>query len=117
MTQLNEINNSDLNNPAKSGEIYNSTEPDEFDEEDSNIDDEELDLLDESNNGEGDDELLKNVQLDDTDEQGELLNESTDFSGDDLDVPGSDIDNENELIGEEDEENNLYSEDDQENKL
>lgn len=31
------------------------------------------------------------------------------FSGDDLDVPGSELDDENESIGSEDEENNSYS--------
>jgi hypothetical protein len=33
----------------------------------------------------------------------------TDVSGDDLDVPGTEIDDDNEAIGEEDEENNPYS--------
>jgi hypothetical protein len=32
-----------------------------------------------------------------------------DFSGDDLDVPGSELDDEQESIGNEDEENNYYS--------
>jgi hypothetical protein len=32
-----------------------------------------------------------------------------DFSGDDLDVPGSELDNQQENIGSEDEENNYYS--------
>jgi hypothetical protein len=32
-----------------------------------------------------------------------------DFSGDDLDVPGAELDNEQESIGSEDEENNYYS--------
>ena len=32
-----------------------------------------------------------------------------DFSGSDLDVPGSELDDEREIIGSEDEENNLYS--------
>ncbi|MBL7718679.1 MAG: hypothetical protein JNL72_07575 [Flavipsychrobacter sp.] len=45
--------------------------------------------------------------LDDTDEDGEPLNERNTASG--LDVPGSELDDENEQIGEEDEENNYYS--------
>ena len=36
--------------------------------------------------------------------------------GDDLDVPGAELDDSNEAIGEEDEENNYYSMDDQENE-
>jgi hypothetical protein len=51
--------------------------------------------------------------LDNTDADGDPLNEAggfaTDMTGEDLDVPGSNADNGNELIGEEDEENNYYS--------
>ncbi|PZX48400.1 hypothetical protein [Algoriphagus chordae] len=39
-----------------------------------------------------------------------------DFTGDDLDVPGSELDDEQERIGSEDEENNLYSNADEEEK-
>ncbi len=45
-------------------------------------------------------------------EEEELRNEkdfSEDFSGDDLDVPGSELDDQQEDIGSEDEENNYYS--------
>ena len=42
--------------------------------------------------------------------------ESVDFSGDDLDVPGSELDDEQERIGSEDEENNSYSNADEEQK-
>jgi hypothetical protein len=37
-----------------------------------------------------------------------------DFSGDELDVPGSELDDEQERIGSEDEENNSYSQSDEE---
>lgn len=50
--------------------------------------------------------------LDDWDEDGEPLNEktsATDPYGADLDVPGSELDDADEAIGEEDEENNSYS--------
>ena len=97
-------------------ETLDPIDPDEFEDDDAIINDDELDLLDESNDGEGDDDLLKDTELDNTDDDGELLNEDTDLSGADLDVPGSDLDDEDELIGEEDEENNSYSEDDQNNK-
>ena len=95
----------------------NPIDPDEFEDDDSNIEDGELDLLDESNDGEGDDKLLKDAELDNTDDDGDFLNESGDLSGEDLDVPGSDLDDDDELLGEEDEENNAYSKDHQENKL
>jgi len=56
-----------------------------------------------------DDEQLNNSDLDKTDDEGEMLNERSDRSGKDLDVPGSEGDDANEKIGEEDEENNSYS--------
>lgn len=52
---------------------------------------------------------LKHSLVDNRDNDGELLNEEVEYSGRDLDVPGSDYDDENEDIGEEDEENNFYS--------
>ena len=55
---------------------------------------------------------LENAKLDQYDEEGEPLNEKTGLSGNDLDVPGSELDDDNEKIGEEDEENNSYSLDD-----
>lgn len=56
---------------------------------------------------------LENAKPDQYDDDGELLNEKTGLSGNDLDVPGSELDNANEKIGEEDEENNSYSMDDE----
>ena len=69
-------------------------------------------LLD-SGGGEEDNLNLKEAQLDYTDDDGEALNEGSDYSGKDLDVPGNDLDDADELIGEEDEENNSYSKSDQ----
>jgi len=60
----------------------------------------------------GDASDLERAQLDDTDEDGDPLNEkssASDQSGRDLDVPGTEDDDDNEDIGEEDEENNEYS--------
>ena len=60
----------------------------------------------------GDDLNLKRSELDNTDEDGDLLNEESsgdDVSGEGLDIPGSEYDDDNEAIGEEDEENNGYS--------
>ena len=59
-----------------------------------------------------DDADLEEAKLDMTDEEGDLLNEiSSTYSeaGAGLDVPGSEADDSNEAIGEEDEENNYYS--------
>jgi hypothetical protein len=56
-----------------------------------------------------DDERLNTAAPDSTDDDGEKLNESSDMSGRDLDVPGSENDDADEKIGEEDEENNSYS--------
>lgn len=60
----------------------------------------------------GDDENLREAALDHTDEDGTPLNEGSfknDVSGSDLDVPGAELDDDNETLGEEDEENNEYS--------
>jgi hypothetical protein len=62
----------------------------------------------------GDDEQLNAASLDNIDEEGTLLNERVDRTGSELDVPGTESDDNNEKIGEEDEENNLYSFRDQE---
>lgn len=54
----------------------------------------------------------KNANLSDDGGDDEQLLErdrKVDFSGDELDVPGSELDDEQERIGSEDEENNLYS--------
>jgi hypothetical protein len=52
------------------------------------------------------------MALDERDDDGELLNEKgikKDRGGEDLDTPGTELDNDEEDIGEEDEENNIYS--------
>ena len=54
---------------------------------------------------------LRRAELDTTDDEGELLNEGGGLSGSDLDVPGSEADDADEAIGEEDEENNPFSTD------
>jgi len=63
-----------------------------------------------------DDQQLNRADLDQTDNDGSPLNEIIDHSGNDLDVPGSEQDDPNEKIGEEDEENNSYSLPDQEDE-
>ncbi len=57
-------------------------------------------------------EGLQTASLDSTDFDGEPLNEESledDITGNDLDVPGTEDDDSDEAIGEEDEENNIYS--------
>jgi hypothetical protein len=83
-------------------------------DESSNVSDLEKKLLDDgANDMPTTDELqLRRAELDDTDNEGDLLNEKTSvnaISGSDLDVPGTDEDDMDENVGEEDEENNPYS--------
>lgn len=52
---------------------------------------------------------LDSARVDNRDQDDAVLNERSRQSGEDLDVPGSELDDENENIGEEDEENNYYS--------
>ena len=55
---------------------------------------------------------FKRMTLDEKDAEGEFLNEKgirQNRSGADLDIPGAELDDEDELNGEEDEENNIYS--------
>jgi len=63
------------------------------------------------------DQQLKRAQLDNIDKDGTPLNEqsgTSDITGEDLDIPGSELDDADEAIGEEDEENNSYSQADTE---
>jgi len=78
---------------------------------DADVTAEDLDILNAAENGSTEDDAsLIESGLDDVDEDGEPLNEnSSDLSGSDLDVPGSEDDDADELLGEEDEENNSYS--------
>ncbi len=86
-------------------------------EMDADITPAERSLLDESIEDSmlPDAELLKRSSLDQTDEDGDLLNvASTGETGEDLDIPGAELDDDNESLGSEDEENNGYSEADTE---
>jgi hypothetical protein len=62
-----------------------------------------------------DDLNMQGKDLDDTDDDGDKLEEKSfkdDVTGSDLDVPGSEDDDADEEVGDEDEENNAYSGDD-----
>ena len=92
----------------------NSEEDEILMDEETNVSKSEASLLrkstEHSPNAERTD--LKNITLDQTDNDGEKLNEnnfSEDRFGEDLDVPGADLDDDEEETGNEDEENNLYS--------
>lgn len=81
-------------------------------EMDANISPEERALLDDSleNSLSVDNNNLRRSALDTTDQDGDPVNESSNLlTGEDLDIPGSELDDDAEAIGEEDEENNGYS--------
>ena len=84
-----------------------------MDSPDSNVSDQEKDALRRTfADMPGDDENLREAALDNRDEDGEELNEGSfenNISASDLDIPGEELDDANENIGEEDEENNEYS--------
>ena len=107
-----EMADTTISSADEEGEGLLDTEEDELAHQyNSNVTKDERELLkrsSESMNTE-DDEDLKKAIPDNTDEDGTPLNEQVDLTGSDLDVPGSEEDDANEEIGEEDEENNLYS--------
>ena len=53
----------------------------------------------------------RDMSMDDGDDERELVHREypVDFSGGDLDIPGAELDDDQEDIGSEDEENNVYS--------
>jgi len=80
----------------------------------SNVSNLEKKLLDDGANDmpTKDEFQLRRAELDNTDNEGDMLNEKTSsnaISGSDLDTSGTDEDDMDENIGEEDEENNPYS--------
>jgi hypothetical protein len=92
--------------------ILDDDEDEIEDSESADVSKEEKKLLKdaaEKTPGVTDEKALEQALLDQRDEDGDLLNEKTDRSGKDLDIPGSEDDDANEEIGEEDEENNSYS--------
>lgn len=93
--------------PAKARNSEDSINPD------TDVTPEDIDMLSAADqNRDMDDPDEEETLLDTTDEDGDPLNEpmgSYGTNGADLDVPGSEADDGNETIGEEDEENNYYS--------
>lgn len=100
--------------PSSSDEEANDllgTDDDILLDKNLNVTDSERDLLQRSSESMAtlDDGQLTKAELDMTDDEGTLLNEGSGRGGKDLDIPGSEEDDANEQIGEEDEENNAYS--------
>ena len=96
----------------RAGEVPTPKTTDEVDA-DADVTDEDVQMLSAADQGRDmDDADLEESTLDTTDEDGDPLNEvSSQYgqTGTDLDVPGSEDDDADENIGEEDEENNYYS--------
>jgi hypothetical protein len=80
----------------------------------SDVTPEERELLKKSSESmpTADDLDIEQALVDNKDEDGTPLNEKLNRSGNDLDIPGSEEDDAEEEIGEEDEENNSYSQPD-----
>jgi hypothetical protein len=93
--------------------FYQDNDEDIEENPDSNVSpSEKEDLFIAANDLPGDDESLREAALDDTDNDGTPLNEESfkkNVTSSDLDIPGADLDDEDENVGEEDEENNDYS--------
>jgi hypothetical protein len=106
-----EMADTTISSADEEGNELLDTDEDILTDKNSNVTGTERDLLQRSTESMStlDDDQLTAATVDDTDEDGEKLNESSGRSGNDLDVPGSEDDNANEEIGEEDEENNSYS--------
>jgi hypothetical protein len=100
--------------------IKNDDKNDQLDDtpDKNDITTEERELLDDASDAiDADDQRLKRAQLDSIDQDGIPLAEMSgaeDLTGGDLDIPGSELDDAAEEIGEEDEENNGYSQADTE---
>jgi hypothetical protein len=106
-----EMADTTISSADEEGNELLDTDEDILTDNNSNVTSTERDLLQRSTESMAtlDDDQLTAATVDNTDEDGEKLNESSVRSGNDLDVPGSENDNADEKIGEEDEENNSYS--------
>jgi hypothetical protein len=107
--RMNEVADTTISSDDEEGKgLFDNTEGME---DNTNVTDEEKELLQETSESMASDEdmRLRRAELDDKDLDGEPLNEAGNVSGKDLDVPGQELDDPMEDIGEEDEENNEYS--------
>jgi len=111
-----EMADTTISSADEEGDGLLDTDEDTLADEDANVSNTEKELLQRSSESMAskEDEQWRESQLDKTDDDGTVLNEKVNISGSDLDVPGSEDDDANEKIGEEDEENNSYSLSDEE---
>ncbi len=92
-------------------ELDSDNEEELFDDTDTDVTEEEIADLEQSDRQVNEETLDRRKLALDKDEDNEGLNEEGNplDLGEDLDVPGSELDDEDEANGEEDEENNSYS--------
>jgi hypothetical protein len=124
LPEVKDIPGQEYVHPLPPGEMADTTISSADEEADYLFEDEEGELQNDLNVSRQEAELLKRssesmateddldlskARLDDTDDEGTLLNEKSGLTGRDLDVPGSEDDDANEDIGEEDAENNSFS--------
>ena len=113
--RMGEMRDTTISSPGEEGEgivddLNTENELDEKIATDADVTDQEIKLLDQTDRPVTEETKdLKKLALDSIDE--DTLNEESDplDMGKDLDIPGSELDDDNEDIGEEDEENNSYS--------
>lgn len=100
-----DITNNKKKQPLNGTNLNDQAESAASEESENDINAEDLAAL------EQEDRNIVATNLDDTDEDGTPLNENADIKdmGADLDVPGAELDDVDEAVGEEDEENNYYS--------
>ena len=111
---LGELADTTISSDDEEGKRIFGDEEDPFEDPASDVTRAEKEQLRAAANYRGteDEASLRRASLDSRDMEGARLNErgfGEERSGKDLDVPGSEADNANESIGEEDEENNNYS--------
>jgi hypothetical protein len=111
---LGELGDTTISSDDEEGtRIFDEETDDLLEDADSNVSATEKRTLENADFIPSSDEIsLRRATMDNVDFQGEKLNERSfgeDRSGRDLDIPGSELDDRNEGMGEEDEENNAYS--------
>ena len=114
--QMREMMDTTISSSDEEGEglldDLNKDDADDLMDENSNVSESERNLLSSTDRPINEEELDRRTLALDNSDGDDLLNEGSDPTkdmGKDLDVPGAELDDENEEIGEEDEENNTYS--------
>ncbi|HEX7904620.1 MAG TPA: hypothetical protein VF487_12125 [Chitinophagaceae bacterium] len=114
--RMGEMRDTTISSAGEEGEgiVDDLNTEDELDEKiatDADVTDQEIKLLDQTDRPVTEETKdLQKLALDRMDEDDPLNEESNPLDmGEDLDIPGSELDDDNEALGEEDEENNSYS--------